>query len=71
MVTNSRAGEPGAFGAGAWKPEAVKQIAPMINTDFVMLRISLRTAFVLGLAGVAELRIGAMFEEQLRALMVI
>ena len=71
MVTSSRAGEPGSFGAGVWKPEAVKQIAPMTNTGFVILRISLRPAFVLGLAGVAELRIRAMLEQQIRPLLVV
>jgi hypothetical protein len=62
---------PGAVAAGLWKPEAVKQIAPISHMGFVMLRISLRTAFVLGFAGVAELRIGAVLEKKIRPLLVI
>ncbi len=37
----------------------------------IPLDMSLRTAFVLGLAGVAELRIGAMLEKQIRAFLIV
>src|SRR5579863_6031140 len=67
LLTSARAGVVG--GAGAWNPDAVKQIAPNINTRIV--KISLRTAFVLGLARMAELRIGAVLKEQIRAFLVV
>ena len=67
MLTRERAGV--LEGAGAWNAEAVKQIAPIANRGLV--KISLRTALVLGLAGVSELRIGAMFDEEVRAFFVV
>src|SRR6266404_2103682 len=68
-VTRARAGV--AVGAGAWNPKAIQDTQTHAIRTFCVVIVLLTTTLVLSLAGMSEFRIRAMFEQQIRAFLVI
>src|ERR1700681_1768491 len=68
-VTSARAGVAG--GAGAWNPKAIQETQTYpIRTLYIVILL-LTTTLILGLAGVSELRVRVVLEQQIRPFLVI
>src|ERR1700688_2762501 len=63
-VTRARAGV--ADGAGAWNPEAPQETQTHAIRTFCVFIPLLTTTLILSLAGMSQLRVRAMFEQQIR-----
>jgi len=67
-VTSARAGVAG--GAGAWNPETIQAMHTDANRTFGIVIRLLTATLILGLAGMPELRIGSVFQQQIRAVFI-